>query len=94
MAVFGSSRPTTALQQDPATDEYLSATSPQKMITQSPLDVKEVIRKARQEVVEERGEVGSLIYHTSDFTVTSIVDNPKVSGIGMVALIQYDACAS
>ena len=73
-----SSWPGTAMQQDPATDQYLSATSPQKMLTQSPLNVKEVIRKARHEVTEERGEVGSLIYHTTDFTVTPIVDNPKV----------------
>lgn len=49
------------------------------MITQSPLDVKDVIRKACQETEEREGEVAALVYHPSDFTVTPIVDNPKVS---------------
>ena len=78
--LFFSSRPHTAATE---IDEHIS---PQKLMTQSPLSVKETLRKAKQEM-EDRGDMSSLIYHTSDFTVTSIVDNPKVgisSGIRII----------
>ena len=36
------------------------------------VDMKEMV------TIEERKDISQLIYHTSDFTVTAIVDNPKV----------------
>ena len=77
-----SSRPHTAATPEP--DELL--TSPHKLMTHSPREVKEEIRRAHKRLEggdgDERGreEVAQLIYHTSDFTVTAVVDNPKVGG--------------
>lgn len=65
---------------DPQADEHLSAVSPQKMLTQSPVQVKSAIWQAKQQLGPggEQSEISQLVYHTSDFTVSSIVDNPKV----------------
>ena len=57
------------------------------MMTQSPLNAKEIIRRVRQlEYEEEASDVTRLIYHSSDFGVTSVVDNPKVSNVTRLIL--------
>ena len=66
MLIF-SSRPTTAA--TPVPEEYIS--SPQKHMNQSVLEVKDIY-------TGERSEVAQLIYHQTDFSVSTIVDNPKV----------------
>ena len=69
-----SSRPTTAAAQDD--DDLLGSA---KLMTQSPLNAKEIIRRMRQmESEDEASDVVKLIYHSTDVTVTPIVDNPKV----------------
>ena len=82
-----SSRPHTAATQEAvATDDHLSATSPQKMMLQSTLDAatSSMRRRRRREETtededgEERTDALLLVYHTSDFTTSAIVDNPKV----------------
>ena len=77
---FDSSRPHTAATPDPTNDEHLSAVSPQKLLTQTPVQVKSAIWHAKQQLggSTEQSEILQLVYHTSDFTVSSIVDNPKV----------------
>ena len=77
MFTFYSSRPHTAATPDPTTDEHLTAVSPQKLLTQSPVPVKSSVWQAKQQPGEQ-SEISQLVYHTSDFTVSSIVDNPKV----------------
>ena len=72
MNVFCSSRPFTA--QTPVPDE----------LTQSPLDAKTTLHKAKHPpheilVLEDRDEISDLIFHNTDFIVTPIVDNPKVN---------------
>ncbi|XP_013396898.1 serine/threonine-protein kinase ULK4 [Lingula anatina] len=82
-----SSRPGTVGQQDER------VTSPHKL-AQSPLSIKETFRKnktPRAEAViaeEAQSELQELIYHESDWTVTQIVDNPKVM---KPAPLKYDA---
>ena len=61
-----SSRPMTA--GTPVPGEYL--------MTQSPLNVKDTLRRAKTEGADLK--VNQLIYHHSDFSVSPIVDNPKV----------------
>ena len=67
-----SSRPFTA--QTPVPDD----------LTQSPLDAKTTLHKAKRpphEILvldENRDEISDLIFHTTDFVITPIVDNPKV----------------
>jgi hypothetical protein len=53
-------------------------------LAQSPLSMKETLRKAKQEMMDEQmGDqpaktIMPLVFHISDQTVTTIVDNPKV----------------
>ena len=48
-------------------------------MTQSPLNAKEIIRRVRQlESEDEASDVMKLIYHSTDFGMSPIVDNPKV----------------
>lgn len=61
--LYRSSRPTTGLQED--NDDHLSATSPQK-------------RTQRLTCNPSDDRLSGLIFHDSDFTITAIVDNPKV----------------
>ena len=69
-----SSRPHTAATQEQ--DDLLGSA---KMMTQSPINAKEIIRRVRQlEVEEEASDIVRLIYHETDFGISHIVDNPKV----------------
>ena len=74
---YFSSRPHTAVQDDLSNDEHLSSMSPQKMMTLSPVSAKDAILKARNERDDDRNGIASLVYHTTDFVVTPIIENTK-----------------
>ncbi|KAK3602625.1 hypothetical protein CHS0354_034209 [Potamilus streckersoni] len=63
-----SARPHTAVPPD---------TSPHKA-TQSPLSTREPVGTGHSEPDETKNEILVLIYHPSDFTITPIIDNPKI----------------
>ena len=91
---FDSSRPHTAATPDPTNDEHLSAVSPQKLLTQTPVQVKSSIWHAKQQLggSTEQSEISQLVYHTSDFTVSSIVDNPKVFTLFVLRVLKFKKC--
>ena len=70
---FSSARPHTAVPPDERVN------SPQRQ-PQSPLATREpmTLTKDQSESSEARNEISDLIYHHSDFTVSPIIDNPKV----------------
>ena len=71
-----SSRPYTAATQD-------EHTSPQRLATQSPRLAADSSRRAKADVLDLTDGDEGLIFHSSDFIVTQITDNPKV-GIATV----------
>ena len=56
----------------PVPGEYLT----NRQMTQSPLNVKDTLRRAKNDGADLK--INQLIYHQTDFTVSPIVDNPKV----------------
>ena len=72
--LFISTRPHTAVPPDERVN------SPQRQ-PQSPLATREPLTSTRDqsESSDTKNEILDLIYHHSDFTVSSIIDNPKVS---------------
>ena len=73
---FYSARPHTAV----PPDDSLRVASPYKQ-QQSPLSTREPTVKGKDtwDITQTRNELLDLIYHPSDFVVSSIIDNPKVN---------------
>jgi len=68
-----SARPcTTGLEDEMAVDEHLTSASPLKMPPGA-------VSSTRRMAADDRNDIASLVFHPTDFQVTSIIDVAKVN---------------